>query len=151
MNPCIQHLQTIAARLSLIAFTVFVVLVTPGLAFAEEAPPVQYEANTVSTVVIAAPIVTLIVSLLIPLLNGLLTKASTPTSVKAIGTIVLNSLWALFANGVLADGSAAFSTATLSTAVLGSIISIAMYVGVYKPINVTSNVGGSLAEVGRSD
>ena len=122
-----------------------------GTVFGQQPPPVQYEADTVSTVVIAAPIVTIIVSLLIPLINGLLTKPSTPISVKAVGTIVLNAVWALFANGVLADGSATFSTATLYTAILGSVISIAMYAGVYKPVDAHSNAGGKLAGVGRHD
>lgn len=146
------HARAVYARLTLIAIAMFAVLAAPSIASAQDpAPPVQLEADTVSTIVVAAPIVTIIVSLLIPLINGFLTKASTPTAVKAIGTIVLNSIWALFANGVLVDGSATFSTATLYTAILGSVISIAMYAGVYKPVNVTSNAGGSLANVGRHD
>lgn len=111
-------------------------------------PPVTDDPDAVSTIVIAAPIVTLVVALVIPLLNGFLTKASTPTSVKAIGTIVLNAVWALIANGQLVDGSSAFSTNTLYTAILGTVISITTYAGVYKPLNVTSNAGGRLADVG---
>lgn len=133
-----------------VAFAVMFVIGSPAAAQTAP-PPVELDADAVSTVVIAAPIVTIIISLLIPLLNGFLTKASTPTAVKAIGTIVLNAAWALIANGVVADGSSVFSTATLYTAILGSIISITTYAGVYKPINVTSNAGGSLANVGRHD
>jgi uncharacterized membrane protein YeaQ/YmgE (transglycosylase-associated protein family) len=132
-----------------VTFVTLFVVGTPALALAP--PPVQLDADTVSTVVIAAPIVTIIIALLIPLINGFLTKASTPTSVKAIGTIVLNAAWALIANGVLANGSSAFSTTTLYTAILGAIISITTYAGVYKPINVTSNAGGKLADVGLHD
>lgn len=134
-----------------VAVTILGLLVFGAPASALAPPPVELDADAVSTVVIAAPIVTVIVSLLIPLINGFLTKASTPTSVKAIGTIVLNAAWALIANGVLADGSSVFSTSTLYTAILGTIISITTYVGVYKPINVTSNAGGALADVGRHD
>lgn len=126
-------------------------LAVGGVAHAS-APPPTLEPGQVSTVVIAAPIVTIIVSLLIPVVNGLLTKASTPSGVKAIGTIILNAVWALFANGVLADGSAVFSSTTLYTALLGCTISIVSYAGVYRPMNVTSSGdNGKLASVGRSD
>lgn len=134
-----------------VAVTILGLLVFGAPASALAPPPVELDADAVSTVVIAAPIVTIIVSLLIPLINGFLTKASTPAGVKAVGTIVLNAVWALFANGVLADGSAAWSTSTLYTALLGTVISIVSYAGVYKPINVTSNAGGKLADVGRHD
>lgn len=143
-----HFIRTILAAVSV---TILGLLVFGAPASALAPPPVELDADAVSTVVIAAPIVTIIVSLLIPLINGFLTKPSTPTAVKAIGTIVLNAGWALIANGVLADGSSAFSTSTLYTAILGAIISITTYAGVYKPINVTSNAGGKLAAVGRHD
>lgn len=114
-------------------------------------PPVTLDADSVSTVVIAAPIVTIIVSLLIPLVNGVLTKVSTSSGVKAVGTIILNAVSALFVTGVVADGTAMWSTTTLYTALLGCVISIVTYAGLYRPINVTSNAGGRLASVGRHD
>lgn len=126
-----------------------IVIGAPSIAAASAPPPVEVTTTDTSTITIAAPLVTVIVSLLIPLINGFLTKPTTPSGVKAIGTIVLNAAWALFANGVLADGSAVFSSATLYTALLGCVISIVTYAGVYKPMNVTSNSGGSLATVGR--
>lgn len=144
-------MHIIRTIMAAVAVTILGLLVFGAPASALAPPPVDLDADAVSTVVIAAPIVTVIVSLLIPLINGFLTKPSTPTAVKAIGTIVLNTAWALIANGALADGSSAFSTATLYTAILGVIISITTYVGVYKPINVTSNTGGKLAAVGRHD
>jgi hypothetical protein len=144
-------MHIIRTIMAAVAVTILGLLVFGAPASALAPPPVDLDADAVSTVVIAAPIVTVIVSLLIPLINGFLTKPSTPTAVKAIGTIVLNAAWALIANGVLADGSSAFSTSTLYTAILGVIISITTYVGVYKPINVTSNANGKLASVGRHD
>jgi uncharacterized membrane protein YeaQ/YmgE (transglycosylase-associated protein family) len=121
-----------------------------AVASATAPPPVTVDAGEVSTVVIAAPVVTIIVSLLIPLVNGFLTKASTPSGVKAVGTIVLNAVSALFVTGVLVDGTAAFSTTTLYTAILGCVISITTYAGVYRPLEVTSNPGGKLASIGRT-
>lgn len=144
-------MHIIRTIMAAVAVTILGLLVFGAPASALAPPPVDLDADAVSTVVIAAPIVTVIVSLLIPLINGFLTKPSTPTAVKAIGTIVLNAAWALIANGALADGSSTFSTSTLYTAILGVIISITTYVGVYKPINVTSNTGGKLAAVGRHD
>lgn len=127
------------------------VMAAPAAAMAAApAPPVDAVTTDTSTVVIAAPVVTIIISLLIPVINGFLTKAGTPAGVKAIGTIILNAVWALFASGVLADGTAVFSSTTLYTALLGCVISIVSYAGVYKPMNVTSNSGGKLASVGRT-
>jgi len=130
---------------------VFLMLVlAPAHVMASAPPPVTVDAGDVSTVVIAAPIITIIVSLLIPLINGFLTKASTPGGVKALGTIILNAISALITTGLVVDGGTAWSTTTLYTALLGCVISIATYAGVYKPMGVTSNPGGKLASVGVS-
>lgn len=131
------------------AVAAVVAIPSVALAAAEPTPPVvNVDTTDVSTITVAAPLVTIIVSLLIPVLNGLLTKPSTPTAVKAIGTIILNAAAALIINGVVSDGSSTFSDTTLYTALLGAVISIVSYVGIYKPINVTSNEGGKLANVG---
>lgn len=119
-----------------------------ALLLASAPPPVDVDTTNSSTITLAAPLVTIIVSLLIPLLNGFLTTARTSPAVKAVGTIILNAAWALFANGVMTDGTATFSDTTLYTALLGCIISIVSYYGVYKPMNVTSNPGGKLATTG---
>lgn len=123
-------------------------LAVPSLAFAAPPPPGNVDTTDVSTFVIAAPLVTVVTALLIPLINGFLTKPTTPTGVKVIGTIILNTAAALITTGMLADGTSAFSDTTLYTALLGCIISIVSYLGVYKPLNVTSNDGGKLATVG---
>lgn len=121
---------------------------TPGATFAAPAPPVTTDVSGVSTVVLAAPVVTILVSLVIPLINGFITKPSTPGGVKAIITIVLNAASALLTTGLVADGTAVWSSTTLYTALLGCVISIVSYAGVYKPMNVTSNAGGKLASIG---
>lgn len=119
-------------------------------AASSELPPVNVDTTNVSTITIAAPIVTILVSLAIPLINGFLTTWRTRPGVKVVITIVLNAAWSLIANGIVADGSSTFSSGTLYTALIGTIISIASYAGVYKPLNITSNEGGSLSKVGRT-
>lgn len=136
-----------AAIAFVVAATAF--FVVGGTAFAQDAPPpVHADTTDTSTLVLAAPLVTIIVSLLIPLVNGLITKTTTNAGVKAIITIVLNAVSALITTGLLADGTAAFSSTTLFTWLVGTIISIASYVGLWKPMTLTSNQGGRLANVG---
>lgn len=138
-------------RVALVAFVLAFVIAPTTIASAFVAsapPPVHADTTDVSTVVIAAPIATVIVSFVIPLINGLITTAGTPGWVKGVVTIILNAVWALFAAGTLADGSAAFSSTALFTAVLGVLISLASYAKVFKPMNATSNSGGKLANIG---
>lgn len=135
--------------LSVLAVALGTLFVTGQTVSATAPPPVTVDADSVSTIVIAAPWVTIIVSLLIPVLNGLLTTVTTSSGVKAILTIVLNAAWSLIASGLLADGTAVFSSTTLYTAIVGCVISIASYVGLYRPMNVTSTgQNGKLAHVG---
>ncbi len=61
---------------------------------------------------------------------------------------MLNAAWGLIAAGQLADGTSAFSNTALYTAILGVFISTAGYYNVLKPLNMTSNAGGTLAKVG---
>lgn len=119
-------------------------------AIASAPPPVDVDTTEVSTVVVAAPIVTLIVSALIPLLVGLLTKATWSPVVKAVMMIVLNAVSAFVTTSMLADGTAAFSSEAFWTWLVGVIVSAVSYVVAYKPNGVTSNVGGKLANVGVS-
>lgn len=94
---------------------------------------------------LSALTVTLLVSLVIPVVTGLLTKASLSSGIKGLITLVLNAVNALIVGATLADGTAAFSQETLVVFLFGLAISVATYVGVYKPLNVTSNEGGLLA------
>jgi hypothetical protein len=134
---------TVGAMVALTAFCVM-----GAVALASPAPPVTTDTDMASTIVIAAPIVTLIVSLLIPLINGIITTAKTASWVKGVITIVLNAASALITTGLLVDGTSAFSTTALYTAVLGTIISVVSYFNLWKPLNASSNPGGKLANVG---
>lgn len=136
------------------------VLAIGGPALAQEPPPpVTLDAGDVSTIALAAPIVSLIVGLLIPVLNGLLTKVTTSSGVKALLTLGLSTISAIVTNGLLADGSSVFTTQTLYTALITYGVAVLSYVGAYKPLGVTSSLvtdkatgtvtEGKLAEVGR--
>lgn len=104
---------------------------------AEEPAPVP-GADT-AAFVISAPVVMFIVSALIPIINGLMTKYTLPSKVKAVITIVLNAVAAAVVTAVTVDGSAVFSNQTLLTFLYGTGISIFSYLGVYVPFNLTSS------------
>ena len=129
-----------------VALATFFVVGSPALAAAP--PPVDVDTTNVSTVVVAAPIVTLIVSALIPLLVGLLTRATTAPWFKALMMIVLNAVSAFVTASMLSDGTAAFSAEAFWTWLVGVIVSAVSYVVAYKPNGVTSNQNGKLATVG---
>lgn len=96
--------------------------------------------------VITAPVVMFVVSLLIPIANGLLTKYTLSSGVKAVITIVLNAVAALVLTATQADGTAVISNSTLLTFVFGTIVSVVSYLGLYKPVGLTSSVpDGKLA------
>lgn len=106
--------------------------------------------------VIAAPVIMFVVSVLIPILNGLLTKYSTPPQVKAVLTIVLNAVAAFVVTATQADGTAVFSNATLMTFIFGTVVSVTSYLGLWKPVGLTSSNDaqdqpGKLAAVGVHD
>lgn len=129
---------------------------TPALAEDIPPPPVTLDASDLSTVALAAPIVTIIVGLLIPILNGLLTKLSTSSGVKALLTTFLAGASAVVTNGILADGSSVFTTQTLYTFLITWGISVLSYVGLYKNLGLTSSAmksgaPGKLADVGSKD
>ena len=90
-------------------------------------------------VVISAPVVTIIIALLVPIVNGIITKYTLSGAVKGFITLLMNTIMAFITTNMSDTGAAAFSLQTLWTAALGFIISIAMYVGIYKPGNLTSS------------
>jgi hypothetical protein len=111
------------------------------------APPVDVPSE-VSTIAIAAPIVTLITGTLIPIVTAFLTTARTPSWVKMIVMIVLNGISAFVTSTILPDGSMEFTSVTFWTWILGVIFSAVSYVIGYKPNNLTSNQGGRMALIG---
>lgn len=127
----------------------------PSIAFAAD-DTVSVPGDSPAPFVISAPVIMFVISVLIPLLNGLLTKYSTSSKVKAVLTIVLNAVAALVVTGLQADGTAVFSNATLLTFVFGTVVSVTSYLGLYKPVGLTSSNDtqdqpGALAGVGVHD
>lgn len=90
-------------------------------------------------VVVAPPIVHIIVAIFIPIIVGLLTKITVPPAVKAVVLIVLNALSAFIFTAQATDGSAVFTKEAFANLVLGIVISVAMYFGLYKPLDLTSS------------
>ena len=83
--------------------------------------------------------VQIIASVLIPILTGLLTRVTLSSGVKGLITLVLNAIAALVITATVADGTAVISQVTFQQWALGLAISIATYVGVYRPAGVTSS------------
>lgn len=117
-------------------------LAVGGPALAEDVPPppVTLNADSVSTLTLAAPVVSLIVAFLIPFLNGLVTKLTTSAGVKGLLTLGLSIANGVLANALLADGSAVFTTTTLFTAIGTWVIAVLSYKELYKPFGVTSSM-----------
>lgn len=101
-------------------------------------------AETAGALVLSALVVTIIISTAIPIITGLLTKATLPSWIKGVMTIILNAVNALVVNATLADGTAVISQETFVVWVLGVVTSIAIYAGVYKPAHITSSGDGKL-------
>lgn len=115
------------------------VVAVPAVAFAAPDDSVSVPATDPAPFIIIAPGLMTAIAVLIPVLNGMLTKYSLPSGVKAVITIVLNAVAALLLTATQADGTAVISMAAFLTFVYGCIISIASYAGVWKPLNVTSS------------
>lgn len=123
------------------AMIAFLAMMNPASVFADDVapPPVTLDASDVSTVVLAAPIVSLIVSLVIPVLAGLVTKLTTSSGIKNLVMLGLSLLSAVVTNGILADGSAVFTTQTLYTALITWGIAALTYAKLYQPFGITSS------------
>ena len=158
----------VAGRRPHLAFTVGLGLVAaaflaPGIAGAspDEETPVGPDADANSLFELDAYTVTILLGFAIPLINGLVTKATTSTKVKAILTLVMSAVAGVVNVSLTDGGGAVFSQDTIKSAFLTLIISITTYLGVFKPLELTSSpvtkvdengnrvtVDGKLAHVG---
>ena len=97
-------------------------------------------AVTIATEVQMTPlVVTMLVGLIIPIVVGIITKSAARPQVKQVVTIVLAGITALITSSTLADGSAVFSIETLLLAGFTWLVSIASYLGVYRPLNLNDH------------
>lgn len=117
--------------------------------FADDALPTPGADSAAYT--ISAPIVTLLIGAAIPLLNGLVTKISTSSKVKATITIVLNAVSAAVTTAIVAGGDAVFSNQTVLTFFVGLFTSISTYYGGWKPFGLSSSTPGPMSGPGLSD
>lgn len=98
--------------------------------------------DTAAALSLSALTVTMVISLFIPIVNGIITKATLSSWVKGLLTLILNAVSAAVVTATVADGTAVFSEQTLIATLLGLAISVATYVGVYKPAGLTSSDNG---------
>lgn len=125
----------------MLALALASVLIPAPSAFAD----VPAAENTVAVLRLTTVTVTIIQALVVPIVTGLLTKASLSSAAKGLMTLVLNAVASLINVAVTADGTAVLSEATLINFGVGLAISVATYLGVYKPAGLTSAPGGRLA------
>lgn len=94
--------------------------------------------ETLAEIQLSALTVTFIVSVFIPIITAVVTKLDTSATVKGVVTLILNLVNASVVGAVVADGSAVFSEETLIAALIGMTISVASYLGFYKPVDINA-------------
>ncbi len=124
--------------LAFIGLVFAALLFIPGIASAAE-DTVSAPGGDATPFILIAPTVMAVIGLIIPVINGALTKYTLPSGVKAIITIVLNAVASLILTSTQADGTALISNATFNTFLFGTLVSIGSYVGLYRPLNITSS------------
>lgn len=83
--------------------------------------------------------VSILISFVIPVITGLATKYGTSPKIKSLITLVLNAVQALVVTATMTDGSAIFTQAALTAFAISLAISITVYLGVYRPFDITSS------------
>ena len=91
-------------------------------------------------ITIDAIFVTTVIGVLIPVLVGLLTKLKASSTLKAVLNIVLGAIQSLIVSSMIDGGGALISKNTFILWVLSLIVSVASYVGVYKPTGISSKL-----------
>lgn len=136
--------------LALGVITVFVGLPTIAMASGLDEPtPVGPDAVTTDSALSLPPyVVALILGTLIPLVNGVVTKLTTSSTVKAIVTLVLSAIAGIVNVSLVDGGGAVVSWSTLNAAAITFIVAIATYTGVWKPMGVTSSPVTRVDETG---
>lgn len=76
-----------------------------------------------------------IVGVLLPILVGLVTKAEAPAKVKIVVNMVLSAAGALVVNSVNDLGVAVISWEMFAAWLMQTVVAVASYVGVYKPLD----------------
>jgi len=123
-------------RLAFVALLVALyTLMFPGFALAA-----VDAGDTVTSISLSALSVTLLISVFIPIVTGIITKLDTSGQIKGLITLVLNLINAAVVGAITADGSSVFSEETLIAALVGMAISVASYLGFYKPVDMNEKL-----------
>jgi hypothetical protein len=88
----------------------------------------------------------LVIAILIPLVVGLVTKVSASSALKSITLIVANAANVLAQQAINDDGLV--TNASLRTFVSSVVVSVAMYYGAWKPLEVAPKVANVTGEHG---
>lgn len=149
----------------IVCLIIGLLLIGGGVHVANASPPADPVGpitpdDTLASLRLSASLVAALVGTVLPLINGFLTKLSTHPAVKGVLAIVLSAVNALVTTAVLADGTAVISQQTAIAALLSLVVSVAMYLNLWKPLHLTSSpvavpggpvVAGKLAGVGVHD
>lgn len=115
--------------------------VLSALVFADVAHAQEIDSGgTIAEIRLSVLTVTLIVSVFIPVATAIITKLDTSAQVKGVITLVLNLINSAVVGQVVSDGSAVFSQETLIAALIGMTISVASYLGFYKPVEINAKM-----------
>lgn len=80
--------------------------------------------------------VTVLSGLVIPIVVGLLTKYNAPAIVKGAISLFLSAVAGLVAQNIIPDGGAVISQDALFYAAIAFVTQLAMYLGIYKPLDL---------------
>lgn len=95
--------------------------------------------ETLSEIRMAPFVVSVTISLFLPLAVGLLSRAAWSGGTKGLMTLILTAIQTVIVQNTVSDGGAVFSQETLFAFALSLAISVSTYVGVYKPLKLTSS------------
>lgn len=80
----------------------------------------------------------------IPIIVGILTKVNAPALVKGSISLFLSAVAGLLAQNIVADGGAVLSQAAIFYAAIAFVTQLAMYLGIYKPLDLNAKTAPKL-------
>lgn len=124
-----------------VAGAVALLFLAPSVASAvsDTPPSTGIESGSDSLFELDAAVVNVILGVLIPIVNGLLTKLSTSSAVKAILNLALVSAAALLNTSLTENGDAVLSRSLILNAAMTFIVAATTYTNLWKPLQVTSS------------
>jgi hypothetical protein len=142
MRQLLRNLRTLLGGLivgAVIAILGLFALPYLAAAASDQPPPTGIDAGADALFELDATVVAILLGTVIPILNGLVTKLTTSSAVKAVITLVLSALAGLLTTATTEGGDSVFSEALVLNSALSFLFAIATYAGVWKPLQVTSS------------